>query len=217
MSDWKMHGKPALLILHMRPALKEVEAEALKKTGIIPRQQALLKAFRSKKLPVIYVNDKPFPLNGDLHFPVYGNLWERFAKTEFISHEKMTEVMPELAPEPFTSSEEMTKVMPELAPQPGEPVLLSWPFDPFNESGLDQALKLYGVQTLVMVGFASYGGVYGALQVAADLYYSIIIPKDASAGPSDEANQAFMETIAPMNALVTTTDDVIAHLKFKNI
>ena len=204
MGDWKMHGKPALLILHMRTGLKKVEAEVLKRTGILPRQQKLLAAFRSKNLPVIYVNDAPFPLGGDLHFPVYGSLWEGVAKVG-PEQDKSTALG-------FASYEEMTEVIPELAPQPGEPVLLSWPFDPFNESGLDQTLRLCGAETLVMVGFASYGGVYGALQVAADLYYSVIIPEDASAGPSAEANEVFMETMAPMHALVTTTDDVIAHL-----
>jgi hypothetical protein len=45
MSDWKMDGKPALLILHMQARMKAQESEILNETGIIQRQQALLKAF----------------------------------------------------------------------------------------------------------------------------------------------------------------------------
>jgi nicotinamidase-related amidase len=194
MSDWKMHGKPALLILHMQLSLKERESKILEETGIIPRQQALLKAFRSKKMPVIYVNDKPFPLNGDLHFPVYGCFWENYGKSE------------------VRENPEDWEVIPELAPQLGEPVLFNWPFGAFNNSGLERALKLYHVDTLVVVGFASYGVVASAIQEARNRLYSAIVPKDASAGPSAKAHKVFMEIIAPAISLVTTTDDFIAHL-----
>jgi len=61
MSDWKMKGKPALVILHMQQGIVGERGnipglyEEVKGSGIIPRQQALLKAFRDRKLPVIYV------------------------------------------------------------------------------------------------------------------------------------------------------------------
>lgn len=195
MNDWKMNGKPALLIMHMQPSMREREAKILEETGIIPRQQALLKAFRRKKLPVIYVYIRHgFPLHGSLQIPAYGRIWQEYRKSAFEETPKNLEFLP------------------ELTPQPGEPVLISWPFGAFNNSGLDQALKVCGAETLVMFGFASYGGLYSALQAAADRYHSIIIPKDASAAPSSEANEVFMEYMAPEVALVTTTDDVIAHL-----
>jgi nicotinamidase-related amidase len=194
MSDWKMDGKPALLIMHMMPKMKAVETEVLKEFPIIPRQQALLKAFRSKKLPVIFVNlEFPLPMNEHVQFPAYGNLWQHYK-------------------DGFTYDRGNAEVIPELAPQPGETWLLGWPFDAFNNSGLDQILKLCGAQTLVMAGFAAQGVVYGALQAASDRYYSIIVPRDASAGPSAAGTKMFMDVMAPEAALVTTTDDIIAHL-----
>ena len=54
MSDWKMKGKPALVILHMQQGIVGEEGnvpglfDAINEAGIIPRQQALLKAFRDK-------------------------------------------------------------------------------------------------------------------------------------------------------------------------
>jgi len=58
MSEWKLVGKPALILIHMQHAITHPEgtlaflghAKATRESGIIPRQQALLNAFREKKL-----------------------------------------------------------------------------------------------------------------------------------------------------------------------
>jgi hypothetical protein len=61
--EWKMDGKPALVIIHMQkgivgkgtytPTPHEEEIKAIKDSGMIEKQLALIKAFREKKLPVI--------------------------------------------------------------------------------------------------------------------------------------------------------------------
>jgi hypothetical protein len=64
MSEWNMVGKPGLILIHMQHAITHEagrvaflgHAKATRESGILYRQQALLKAFRAKKLPVIYVN-----------------------------------------------------------------------------------------------------------------------------------------------------------------
>jgi nicotinamidase-related amidase len=124
--------------------------------------------------------------------PVYGRAWE--------IHELIKD------------TPEDVKVISELAPQPGEPVLFNLPFGAFNNSGLERALRLYRFDTLVAVGFASYGVVSSTIQEARNRLYSAIVPKDASAAPSAKAHKVFMDIIAPVISLVTTTDDVIAHL-----
>lgn len=192
MNDWQMNGKPALLILHMQTGMREREAKVFKETGIIPRQQALLKAFRRKKQPVIFVNAKHSPISGNI--PAYGRFWEMYRNSE------------------VKDNPEDLEVIPELAPRPGEPVLYHLPFGAFNNSGLERVLTLYGVDTLVPVGFTSYGIVASVIEEARNRYYPVIVPEDASAAPSAKAHNVFMEVIASAFALVTTTDDVIAHL-----
>jgi len=191
MSDWKMNGKPVLLILHMQNGIVGRHRELLNNAGVIRNQQALLKAFRQKSLPVIYVNVllNP-PAAGKL--PAYGFLWQQTKGT--------------------TNKPDDLEVIPELSPQPGEPVLFNWPTGAFNNSGLDRALKLCGADTLVAAGFSTNGVVYSVMQGAADRYYSTIIPKDASAAASVKTHKVFMESIAPATSLVTTTEEVIAHL-----
>lgn len=193
--EWKMAGKPALLILHMQkgmfdknPVLRKVLAES----GIVSRQQKLLKEFRTKQLPVIYVNVmKHAPIQGIP--PSYGFLWEEERSYEHWPGD--------------------IEVISELAPLAGEAVLVSWPFTAFNNSGLEQALRILGVNTLVLAGFATNGVVYGTAQAAADRFFSVIVPSDASTSPSELGHKAVIEAMAPAIALVTTTDDVLAHLE----
>lgn len=197
MNDWQMKGKPALLILHMQKGMLGKESrfpvliDMVQKSGIISRQQALLQAFRRKHLPVIFVNvqNNP-PLRGNL--PAYGFVWNQTRSVE----DNPVDI----------------EVISELAPQAGEPVLINWPISAFNNSGLDQVLRACSAETLVLVGFATNGVVLSAIIMAADRYYSVIVPSDASTSPSPKAHEAVINIIAPDMALVTTTEDLITHL-----
>jgi nicotinamidase-related amidase len=191
MDDWKIDGNPVLLILHMQNGIAGRVKDLLNESGVIKNQQALLQAFRSRKLPVIYVNVllNP-PVAGKL--PAYGMIWKQCSGT--VNNPKDLEVIS------------------ELTPQPDEPVLFNWPTGAFNNSGLERALKICGAQTLVAAGFASNGVINSLVQGAADRYYSTVIPRDASAARTKQTHDAVMDLVAPMMSLVTTTEDVIAHL-----
>lgn len=200
MNEWKMVGKPALIIIHMQHGITHEagtvaffgHAKATRESGIIPRQQALLKAFRDKKLPVIYVNAVTDPKS---KFPVYGKFWPSIQKTG--------------ANLPGTKDVE---VIPELAPLPEEPVLSNWVFGIFSNSNLEKVLKDFGVETLVLVGVATDMAVLTAVLQASDLLYNLIVPSDASISANPKAHDAAMDLMFPAMALVTTTEDVLAHL-----
>jgi len=199
MTEWKLVGKPALILIHMQHAITHPEgtvaflghAKATRESGIIPRQQALLNAFREKKLPVIYVNAVTDPKS---KFPVYGRFWGGIQKTG--------------ANLPGSKDIE---VIPELAPLPGEPVLGNWVFGMFTNNNLEQVLKGKGVETLVLVGVATDMAVLAAVYQASDLLYNLIVPSDASISANPKFHEAAIEMIDAI-ALVTTTEDVIAHL-----
>lgn len=199
MSEWKLVGKPALILIHMQHAITHPEgtvaflghAKATRESGIIPRQQALLNAFREKKLPVIYVNAVTDPKS---KFPVYGRFWGGIQKTG--------------ANLPGSKDIE---VIPELAPLPGEPVLGNWVFGMFTNNNLEQVLKDQGLKTLVLVGVATDMAVLAAVFQASDLLYNLIVPSDASTSANPKFHEAAIEMIDAI-ALVTTTEDVIAHL-----
>jgi len=200
MSEWKMVGKPALILIHMQHGITHESggvasfghAKATRESGIIPRQQALLKGFRAKKLPVIYVNavtDTKAVLSP------YGKFYPAIKSTG--------------ANLPGTKDVE---VIPELAPLLGEPVLSNWIFGIFSNSGLEKILKENGVTTLVMVGVATDMAVLTSVLQAADLGYNLIVPSDASTSANPKAHDVAMNMMIPPMALVTTTEDVLAHL-----
>jgi nicotinamidase-related amidase len=200
MSEWKLVGKPALIVIHMQYGITHEaggvasfgHARATRESGIIFRHQSLLKAFRAKQLPVIYINAVTDPKT---IFPAYGKFWPTLKTTK--------------ANLPNT---EDVKVIPELAPLPGEQVLANWPFGMFTGSSLGKILKDERVKTLVLAGVATEMAILAAVLQAADLFYNIIVPSDACTSANLKAHDATLNWIIPPMALVTTTEDLLSHL-----
>jgi len=200
MADWQMVGKPALLFVHMQRAIVKEgspldglgHSRATRESGIIPRQQALLRAFRDKGLPVVYVNAITPP---DSRFPVYGRFWPFIEKT----------------PVNFPGTPDV-EVIEELAPQPGEPLFYNWPFGIFQGNDLENYLVAQGIETIVLVGVATGMAVGTAAFACADRFYNLIVPEDASTDGNQELHEIVFKAMIPAIALVTTVDDVIAHL-----
>lgn len=200
MTDWEMAGKPALLFIHMQRAIVKEgspldalgHSRATRESGIIPRQQALLKAFRDKGLPVIYVNAYTPP---ETKFPVYGKFWPFVAKT--------------MVNKPGTPDVE---VIDELKPQAGEPLFYNWPFGIFQGNDLADYLSKEGIDTLVLSGVATGMAVGTAVFACADRFFNLIVPEDASTDGNQELHDCVFKSMIPAIALVTTSQDVIDHL-----
>ena len=200
MEEWKMKGKPALIIIHMQHAIATEEgafarfghAKATKEAGIIPYQQALLKGFREKKLPVIFVVAESHFESG---VPPYGAFW------------KVLDTVHGNLP-----GSKDVEVIPELAPRAGEPVIGNWRISSFANSNLDELLKDFGVETVVLTGIATDIAVLTTAIDATDHGYAVIVPKDASTGANKRAHELVMNEMLPGMSLVTTTKDVLAHL-----
>jgi len=220
MQNWEMDGKPALVLLHMQEGIigkgKWIEGwhegaiEKCTSVGMFDRIQELLKAFREKGLPVIFVNAIPNPTG---RLPAYGILFDK-------NRDLYSDV-------PMMENEDLREglaVMPEMERRPDEPVLYNWLLGGFTNSGLDATLKNMGAQTVVLVGFAQNSVIYHTASQAGDLWFSTIIPADASAVymprkfPGDRpdidevVSTVMLENMAKFISLVTTTEDVIAHL-----
>ena len=205
MSEWQMVGKPALVLIHMQQSITDEQgkvaflghAKATTDSGIIPKQQALLKAFRAKGLPVIYVNSVHPEGAGDKMSP-YGKFYGLVKKMDV-----------------NLAGSADVEVRSGLEPFPGEPVIGNFMFGIFtgNTGGsLKQILDENGVDTLVLAGVATGMAVMTAVIQAADMFYKLIVPSDASTDANQQIHDVAMNMIIPAMALVTSTDDVIAHL-----
>jgi nicotinamidase-related amidase len=202
MADWEMQGRPALVILHMQQGIVGKRGnipglyEAVQKSGIILRQQALLQAFRAKGLPVVFVRALHVTAAQDPCgvLPAYGHLCRLI--------------------EAAKETPDNLEIIPEVAPLPGEPVLTNWMIGAFTSSGLDEVLKARGAQTLVLAGCVTHIAVYAAALQAIDRWYAVIIARDACTVPPDfaKAEECVLEMLAPNIALVTSARDVIAKI-----
>jgi nicotinamidase-related amidase len=200
MSDWKIVGKPALILIHMQHAICDLNgavarvghAKAAHESGILPRQQALLSTFREKGLPVIYVNAITDRTKLDCA-PVLGRFWSTVTGGINMPGSKDVEVIS------------------EVAPRPDEPVLGNFPFSMFANNDLHERLQELGVRTLVLAGVATDMAVLASCWQASDLYYNLVVPSDASTGANQPSQDAALKMINAI-AMVTPTDDVIAHL-----
>jgi nicotinamidase-related amidase len=199
MTDWKLVGKVGLLVLDMQNDIvgKGGKGEtmgfpkACQESGIIPRIQSLLKAFRSRKLPVIYVVAEFNPL---VNLPVYGKF------NEYMRIDKPCQ------------AGWGTQVIPEVAPAYGEPVVRKWNIGIFSNSNLDNVLKHYGIETVVMAGVATNLVVHIAAVQATDNGYNVIVARDGVTASDKEAHDYTINKVLPLLSLVTTTDEIIAKI-----
>ncbi len=84
-----------------------------------------------------------------------------------------------------TRASNMSEWMPEVAPQKGDVTFVSYGQDRFFKTDLDQTLKAKGVTTLILAGWKISGSVLYT-SVGATLHgYTVVIPVDASLGPTD--------------------------------
>jgi nicotinamidase-related amidase len=200
MSDWTLAGKPALLIVHMQNAIiktpSPLEAmghgRAAWEEGVVTNIERLIFAFRSKALPVVYcVAHTPL----DTKFAAYGGFWAG-AEQAKVNYMGTWDV----------------EIIDELAPVAEEKVFYNWPFNVFEGTGLHEYLKSQGVETVVLTGVATGMSVGTAAWALAERFYNLIVPSDASTDGNSEVHKVVVESILPAIGLVTTTEDVVAHL-----
>jgi nicotinamidase-related amidase len=200
MVEWTLAGKPALLVVHMQNAVIKTPSplevlghgRAAWEDGVVDKIQDLIKAFRSRDLPVIFCIAYT-PL--DTKFPAYGRFWPgvRESKANYLGSWDV-------------------EVIDELAPVAGEPIFYNWPFNVFENTGLDEYLKEQDVETVVLTGVATGMSVGTAAWALAERFYNLIVPSDATTDGNRELHEMVTRSMFPAIGLVTTTDDVIAHL-----
>jgi nicotinamidase-related amidase len=204
MSDWKMHGRPALVVNHMQASIldkgKNMSHDfgpVVRQSGMIEQVRALLDAFRQRELPIVYVGAIMGAGGLQRRLPVYGRLFDM--------------IRGEI--DALDDPQGAQTIIEELGRLPDEPVLLNWLLGGFTQSGLDVWLKVHHVDTVVLTGFATHSVIYNAMIQACDLWYSVVIPRDAMTTFLPALGETMLNELFPYYSKVTTTADVIAHLE----
>ena len=199
-NEWTLVGKTALLFVHMQNAIVKAPSvleplghiRATEEDKIIPNMEKLLKAFRAKGLPVVFVNAYT---PEETKLPVYGRFWPSLSRNR-VNYKGTPDV----------------EVIDELKPQGDEPVFYNWPFGIFQGNDMEKYLAGKGVETIVLAGVATGMAVGVAAFALADRFFNVIVPSDTATDGNKELHEVIFKTMLPAIALVTTSNDVIEHL-----
>jgi nicotinamidase-related amidase len=159
---------------------------------VVANIEQLVGAFRGKGLPVAFCVAYTNP---DTKFPAYGGFWPgvKESKANYMGTWDV-------------------EIIEELTATAGERIFYNWPFNVFENTGLDEYLKEQGVKTVVLTGVATGMSVGTAAWAIAERFYNLIVVSDATTDANRDLHKAVIEWTLPAIGLVTTTDDVIAHL-----
>jgi nicotinamidase-related amidase len=101
------------------------------------------------------------------------------------------------------------EIVAELAPAPDETVLPKVRFDAFYGTPLDDLLRLWGVDTLVVCGTGANCCVHYTAASAALRWYGVVIPRDAiSALEPFDLEASLRQTAFVLSGEITTADGI---------
>jgi nicotinamidase-related amidase len=105
------------------------------------------------------------------------------------------------------------EIHPGIIPKAGDLVLTKQRTGPFTTTNLNEVLKKFGADTLVLFGIATQGCVLTTVRCGADLDYKLVVVSDCCANPpSEEVNRILMDKVFPGQASVITAKEVLAVL-----
>jgi nicotinamidase-related amidase len=208
--EWKFDRTPVLIINHMQEGIvgegrisgapkEQTHAYLDSHPYIIANQKKLLAAFREKKLPIFFISVVTNPVGA---VPKWGFIFRMVSARSPLGTVDNPEV------------KELVQVIPEMGRRPEEPLLYHTLGGLFAGTSLEELMRPYGVQEMVITGFTAHSTVYNSVIEAIGKGYSVVIPRDSTGSPGrDQGCDEFVfDRLMPMYALVTTTDDVIKHL-----
>ncbi len=159
--------RPALIIVDMlHDFIDGVLATPEARSTVEPAKR-VLEAFRSKGLPVIYVNDAHYET--DIEMPLWGPHAMKGTKGAEVYH--------------------------ELAPRPGEYVLEKHAYSGFYGTALDHVLRSLGVDTVFLIGLDADICVRHTAADAFFRGYRIYVVRDAVAARIDKNWEAYYKRV----------------------
>jgi nicotinamidase-related amidase len=207
--EWSFDGNPALIINHMQVGIAGTgefsgaphsqEKKAMDRLGTIERQKKLIAAFRERNLPLVFMSVIPDPIG---YLPKWGFIFEMSK----LKAPKGQLNNPKLA--------ELTEVMPEMGRRPEEPLFYHTGHSPLTGNHLEEYLRQFCVRDIVLTGWTAHSTLYNSMIQFTNHWYSVVVPRDATGAPERDQDCAdvVLNKMMRMWGLVTTVDDVIAHL-----
>jgi len=113
----------------------------------------------------------------------------------------------------FYKGSDAAEIAPELAPADGDVVVPKHRWNSFFQTDLEFALKVRGLDTIVLAGGSTDVGIASTAFAARDLDLGLVIVSDCCYSMRGNNNEFFLERVFPRMGRVRTTDQAIALMK----
>lgn len=100
-------------------------------------------------------------------------------------------------------------IHPDIVPEHGEIVLTKRRVGPFSTTNLDEVLKNFNAETIVIMGIQTGNSVLSAVRWAVDIDYKVIVISDCCADHDTEVHQFLIEKVLPRQATVLTSQEFL--------
>jgi nicotinamidase-related amidase len=179
--------KTALVLIDLQNAVVGMNTAPYTAVQVVANSKKLAEAFRAAGAQVFYVR---VDLNEFLKLPV--------DRPHDLGGTPLPAVVSEIAA--------------SAGFRPGDILLTKRHWGAFAGTDLEQQLKARGVDTVVLTGISTNGGVESTARQGTGLGFAFVLVEDACAGQNAEEHRFAFEKTFPRLARVRTTDEVIAAL-----
>lgn len=166
---------------------------------VIPNQRRLLRFFRDRQLKVVHVRVGALLPDGSDQFLRRARR-DQARKASFENGSLLTR------------GTFQHRIIDALQPQPNELVFDKNSVSAFNSTPIDQILRNFNSEFLVIAGILTNNCVESTARDAADRGYNVVVVEDACATFEEEVHQATLRTFARSFGKVAATDEVLETL-----
>jgi|SRR5277367_1314905 len=181
-------AKTALIIIDLQQGIVAMQTAPHPAAEIVQKSSLLARKFREKGAMVVYVR---VDMANILHLPVDAPSRD-----------------PNAPPPPPSASE----LVPEAGFESGDLVIIKRQWGAFAGTGLEQALRQRGVDTIVLTGISTNIGVESTARQGTGLGFAFVIVEDACSARDAADHRFAFEKIFPRLSRVRTTEEVLAAL-----
>lgn len=175
----------------------EPRDELVERSNIIPNAVLLVAAMRRLRIPIYWIRVVEREDGADVPKTV----------VDYHPRGRSTPWPPLVATDPAGYNIE------ELPIEPNDDVVVKPRLDPFIGTDLDVKLRARGVQTLLLGGYATNGGVESGARTGSCLGYNVIVVSDCSYNVEEDLHKLALTRILPAFGRVRTTEETIALLE----
>ena len=177
--------KTALILIDLQNAIVGMNPVPHTAAQVVENSRKLAEAFRAHGAPVVYVR---VDLNDFLTLPVDQ------------PHNRGDKPLPAAASE----------ITPSAGFQHGDILITKRHWGAFAGTDLEQQLKSRGIDTVVLTGISTNGGVESTARQGTGLGFALVLVEDACSSQNAEHHRFAFENIFPRLTRVRTTDEVLA-------